>query len=138
MEGRLAAKVIRRGKKAIAILDAFPLALGHTLIISGSHVGKVQDLEGDEAADLFALATKVVAAVEKAGGAPSSLVAIHNGREAGQEIAHVHIHIIPRSPSDGAGPVHSMFRHRPESAGLDMDSVYDQIRAELQKREPGN
>ena len=33
----------------------------------------------------------------------------HNGKESGQEIPHVHVHLIPRSKNDGAGPVHSMF-----------------------------
>ena len=32
-----------------------------------------------------------------------------NGKESGQEIPHVHVHLIPRSKNDGAGPVHSMF-----------------------------
>jgi histidine triad (HIT) family protein len=44
---------------------------------------------------------------------PSSLIAIHNGKESGQEVPHVHVHIIPRNSSDGAGPVHSMFSKRP-------------------------
>ena len=39
----------------------------------------------------------------------STLVAAHNGKESGQEIPHVHVHLIPRSKNDGAGPVHSMF-----------------------------
>jgi histidine triad (HIT) family protein len=43
----------------------------------------------------------------------SSLIAIHNGKESGQEIPHVHVHIVPRKSSDGAGPIHSMFVKRP-------------------------
>ena len=35
----------------------------------------------------------------------STLVAAHNGKESGQEIPHVHVHVIPRSKNDGAGPV---------------------------------
>ncbi|WP_218583655.1 HIT domain-containing protein, partial [Candidatus Nitrosotalea sp. FS] len=39
--------------------------------------------------------------------------AVHNGKESGQEIPHVHVHLIPRDSSDGAGPVHGMFSKRP-------------------------
>ena len=39
----------------------------------------------------------------------ATLVAVHNGRAAGQEIPHVHVHLIPRSKDDSAGPIHSMF-----------------------------
>jgi histidine triad (HIT) family protein len=37
------------------------------------------------------------------------LIAIHDGRMAGQEIPQVHIHVIPRYSFDFARPVHSMF-----------------------------
>jgi histidine triad (HIT) family protein len=129
--GSIPAKVIARNDGALAILDAFPLAPGHTLVISRSHRGKVQQLEKDEAANVFGLVRVVVAAVENATGAPATTVAIHNGKEAGQEIAHVHVHIIPRSSGDGAGPVHSMFRQRPDSGTLDMDSICAKIASQL-------
>jgi len=45
--------------------------------------------------------------------APSVLIAVHNGKESGQEVPHVHVHLIPRDSSDGAGPVHNMFSKRP-------------------------
>jgi len=53
----------------------------------------------------FDLLRVVTAAVEGAAGVKASTIAIHNGLEAGQEILHVHIHIIPRISGDGAGPV---------------------------------
>lgn len=129
--GSIPAKVIASNDGAVAILDAFPLAPGHSLVISRSHSGKVQQLEKGEATGVFELVREVVAAVENATQAPATTVAIHNGKEAGQEIAHVHVHIIPRSTGDGAGPVHSMFRHRPDSGILDMDSIRDKIASQL-------
>ena len=33
----------------------------------------------------------------------ATLLAVHNGKESGQEIPHVHVHLIPRNQSDGAG-----------------------------------
>ena len=129
--GDIPAKVIARNDEAVAVLDAFPLASGHTLVLSKSHRGKVQQLEKSEATGIFEMVWRVVAAVEKSTGAPATTVAIHNGKEAGQEIAHVHVHIIPRREGDGAGPVHSMFRQRPESGSLDMDSICSKIASNL-------
>ena len=37
-----------------------------------------------------------------------------NGKQSGQEIPHVHVHLIPRSANDSAGPVHSMFTDKIE------------------------
>jgi len=48
--------------------------------------------------------------------------------DAGQEILHVHIHIIPRTLDDGAGPVHSMFKNRPKIDHVEMDSILHKIK----------
>ena len=42
--GRIPAKVLTQNDRAIALLDAFPLAEGHTLVIPMSHYAKVQDM----------------------------------------------------------------------------------------------
>jgi histidine triad (HIT) family protein len=80
---------------------------------------------------VFDMLWQVSLAVEKAAGANASTIAIHNGREAGQEIPHVHIHIIPRNTDDGAGPVHSMFKKRPISNPEEMDLIHDRIKRML-------
>jgi len=36
------------------------------------------------------------------------------GREAGQDIPHLHVHTIPRSIVDGAATVDSMFKNKPK------------------------
>ena len=81
---------------------------------------------------MFDLLRIVTAAVEKAVGVNASTIAIHNGVEAGQEILHVHIHIIPRISRDGAGPVHSMFKNRPNISSKEMDSMLVRIKGLLE------
>ena len=98
-------------KTLLLFLDAFPLVRGHTLVIPKNHYGKVQDMSESDNKDLFETVRVLSEKLESI--SPSSLIAIHNGKESGQEIPHVHVHIIPRNSSDGAGPVHSMFSKRP-------------------------
>src|SRR5215510_16281152 len=102
------ARVVMENNEAIAFLDAFPLAEGHTLVIPKSHYSKIQDMEKQDAMAVFEMAWKVAGAVETGSTAKGSIIAIHNGADAGQEIPHVHIHLVPRKTSDGAGPIHSM------------------------------
>jgi histidine triad (HIT) family protein len=132
VNGNISARIISQNDNAIAFLDAFPLSLGHTLIIPKRHYSKVQDMNREYSSAVFDLLRVVTAAVEKATGVKASTIAIHNGVEAGQDILHVHIHIIPRSSRDGAGPVHSMFKKRPDVSSEKMDSILVRIKELLE------
>ena len=92
-------KIITETDKSIAFLDAFPLSRGHTLVIPKHHYEKVQDMADMDNADLFNTVHKVISKVDKLTGA--TLLAIHNGKDSGQEIPHVHVHIIPRYANKG-------------------------------------
>ena len=55
--------------------------------------------------------------------ADDSTIAIHNGPDAGQEIPHLHLHLVPRTPSDGGGPIHAMFATRPRPTPEDLNDL---------------
>ena len=120
-------KIITETNKSIAFLDAFPLSRGHTLVIPKCHYEKVQDMTDMDNTDLFNTVHKVISKVDKLTGA--TLLAIHNGKDSGQEIPHVHVHLIPRQPSDHAGPVHSMFKDRPKLSDEELDELYAKIKS---------
>ena len=111
VSGKSGAQVITENEHALALLDAFPLVPGHALILSKKHYKKVQELNQDELLSIAMLLSKMAVAVENGAKANSTLIAIHNGKEAGQEIPHLHIHIVPRRTGDGGGPIHSCFKH---------------------------
>ena len=119
-------RVVFETKNSLAFLDAFPLAVGHTLVIPKQHHKKIQDLPSEINSDLFSTVATVVKKIDTLTGA--TLIAIHNGEESGQEIPHVHVHIIPRSKNDNAGPVHRMFNETPKIS----DSKLDELCTELQ------
>lgn len=120
-------KIITETNKSIAFLDAFPLSRGHTLVIPKCHYEKVQDMTDMDNTDLFNTVHKVISKVDKLTGA--TLLAIHNGKDSGQEIPHVHVHLIPRQLSDHAGPVHSMFKDRPKLSDEELDKLYAKIKS---------
>jgi len=120
-------KIITETNKSIAFLDAFPLSRGHTLVIPKYHYEKVQDMTDMDNTDLFNTVHKVISKVDKLTGA--TLLAIHNGKDSGQEIPHVHVHLIPRQPSDQAGPVHSMFKDRPKLSDEELEELSAKIKS---------
>jgi histidine triad (HIT) family protein len=129
--GEIPAKVIMQNEKAMALLDAFPLAAGHSLVIPKSHYAKVQEMSEQDAKALFEIVWKLVGAVETGSEVSASTIAIHNGSEAGQEVPHVHAHIVPRKRGDGAGAIHSMFKIKPKLSPQDMDSLCERIASNL-------
>ncbi len=58
----------------------------------------------------------------------ATLVAIHNGEQAGQEIPHVHVHLVPRSKDDSAGAIHNMFNSTVNLSESEMDELYDKLK----------
>lgn len=131
---KIDANIIDENEDAIAFLDAFPLTAGHTLVITKSHYAKLQDVRFDEINSLFKLAYKILPYIEEGTNVQGTLLAIHNGKEAGQEIPHVHLHIVPRKPDDGGAAIHSMFdsNHRLEKS--EIMRVFKNIKEQSEKR----
>ena len=129
--GDISAKVIMQNEKAMALLDAFPLAPGHTLVIPKSHYAKLQQMSEQDAMAVFEILWKLAGAVETGSQVNASTIAIHNGSEAGQEVPHVHVHIVPRKIDDGAGAIHSMFKVKPKLSPQEMDSLCERIASNL-------
>ena len=80
----------------------------------------------DENSDLFSLVHEIISRVDNLTGA--TLVAMHNGKEAGQEIPHVHVHLVPRTSSDGAGAIHSMFNQTSKLSDSEIDEIYQKLK----------
>ena len=114
-------------EKSLAFLDAFPLTKGHTLVIPKNHYAKIQEMSKDDNTDLFETVKVLTSKIEHVFSA--SLVAVHNGKESGQEVPHVHVHIIPRSADDGAGSVHTMFKKRPQLTNEELDHIAEKLRS---------
>ena len=126
VHGEIPTNIILETEKSISFLDTFPLARGHTLVIPKNHAEKIQDMSKDDIVDLFELVHQIISKVDKISGA--TLIAIHNGKESGQEIPHVHVHLIPRNANDSAGPVHSMFTKRPKLTEQETKDLFAELK----------
>jgi histidine triad (HIT) family protein len=129
--GELSSHGLVRTETVLAFLDRNPLARGHTLVIPTTHAALLQDLSAEVAADLGRALHRLVPAVCRAAGASAATVALHNGRAAGQEVPHVHWHVVPRTAGDGGGPIHALFRRRPLVADEEQAALAQQIRSDL-------
>ena len=126
VKGEIPAKIIQETTKSLAFMDAFPLAKGHSLVIPKHHYEKLQEIPPEENAELFETVRNVLSKVDKLTNA--TLIALHNGKDSGQEVPHVHIHLIPRSKQDSAGPVHSMFKDRPKLSDKEFIDLFEKLK----------
>ncbi len=136
VSGEVKAEIVAREPGATAFLDVSPLADGHVLVVPEAHVAFVEELSPGDADALFRLVRRLAGPVREALGASGSTIGINNGPATGQTIPHVHVHIVPRRPGDGAGSVHTIFprlaRPRP------LDEVGAAIRGKLAQAAGGS
>ena len=119
-------KILIETESCIGFLDAFPLAKGHAIVIPKKHYEKLQDLPTDTNTGVFSAVHSLISKVDSLTGA--TLVAVQNGKDSGQEIPHVHVHLIPRTKDDSAGAVHSMFSQKPKLSDSEMDELCSKLR----------
>lgn len=111
--GELPSAELYQDARVFAFLDINPLRKGHALLVPKQHTGKLEEATAEDAAALMRAAQSLTRALCRATGAADATIAINNGPAAGQEVGHLHLHIIPRQSGDGAGPIHDLFAKAP-------------------------
>lgn len=96
MQKQVSASVVYEDEDVVAFLDIRPLSVGHTLVIPKKHYVDIFDIPADVQAKVYAVAQKVAFAVKKVTGADGISVIQQNGKAAGQDIFHLHVHVVPR------------------------------------------
>jgi ATP adenylyltransferase len=93
--------VVWRGERCFGVLNAYPYASGHLLLLPRRHVGDLEDLGGDEAAELWEAARTAVRAVKAAYRPDGINLGANLGRAAGAGVpGHLHLHVLPRWAGD--------------------------------------
>lgn len=111
--GRIPSAELYQDDRVFAFLDINPLAPGHTLVVPKAHAERLESAAPADAAAVLAAAQRLLPVLAAETGAPDATVAFNNGPAAGQEVKHLHLHLVPRSPGDGAGPIHHLFKAGP-------------------------
>eukprot|EP00300_Choanocystis_sp_HF-7_P000129 c10109_g1_i1.p1 GENE.c10109_g1_i1~~c10109_g1_i1.p1 ORF type:complete len:149 (+),score=24.10 c10109_g1_i1:46-492(+) len=109
LDGQIPCYKIFETDACVAILDAFPCAAGHSLLVTKGAYATVADMPPAVAADYFSQLPRLMNAVAAATGAHGCNVFHNAGRASGQVVFHAHVHVVPRFEGDG-------IFHAPQSA----------------------
>ena len=101
--GEIPAAIVFENDQVIAFLDIGPLAEGHLLVIPRTHHEGLTDLPAPTAAAIAAEIPRLSRALLAVTEAEGFNLLVNQGRVAGQEVPHVHFHLIPRRRQDGLG-----------------------------------
>ncbi|UCD28039.1 MAG: HIT family protein [Planctomycetota bacterium] len=101
--GEIPALKVFEDDSTLAFVDIGPLAEGHLLVIPKEHYEVLQEMSPEAVAAVTRHLPRLGRAVMDAVSAEGYNVLQNNGRVSGQEVPHVHFHIIPRIASDGLG-----------------------------------
>ncbi len=108
----------------IAFLDIMPCAPGHTLVLPKREVERFEDLPEEDAASLIRFLQRISIAISRCFNRTDYNVILNNGRNAGQEVMHMHFHIIPRTERTSR-----LFSNRKSSNSQELKEIGDRIRA---------
>ena len=89
---------------ALAFLDGFPVAQGHTLVIPKRHAASVFELPEEEQEAVWKLVAQVRASLVAVLKPDGFTVGVNDGTASGQTVMHSHVHVIPRMTGDVADP----------------------------------
>ena len=99
--GAIPSAKVHEDKICFVILDINPVSKGHLLIITNEVYPTLADAPDEVLSHLLVIAKKADAKLREVLGCTATNVVINNGVASGQEIPHLHLHIIPRYDDDG-------------------------------------
>ncbi len=130
--GRAPASKVYEDDDVLAFLDIRPMTPGHLLVVPKVPARDLASLDPVLGGKLFQVGQRLAAALRASEVACDGVnFFLADGVTAGQEIFHVHLHVIPRTPGDGFG-----LRGRPTSPHrADLDYLAGSIRGALARSE---
>jgi len=125
LAGKLPSSIIFKDDLCWAFMDIQPVNPGHVLVVPTYHAPFLAELDEESGARMFGMAQHVAKALRHSGLRCEGVnLFLADGEVAGQEVFHVHLHVIPRYAGDGFGfRFGPGYGHRPARAELDAVAV---------------
>lgn len=103
-------QVFYRTRYSFAFVNHRPVLEGHVLVSPLRVCTKFKDLSKAEVSDLMLLVQRVEKTLEHLYSTESTTITIQDGVDAGQSVFHVHVHLLPRKPTDFGGNIDKIYR----------------------------
>lgn len=131
VRGKIKAVKVYEDEHVIAMMDIKPITTGHMLVVPRKHAEMLTDLEDNIAGEMFIIAKKIGMALKSSKLRCKGVnYLLADGAEAGQDVFHTHLHIIPRYRSDGFY-LHMPTHYDKETSVKELEDAATKIKAKL-------
>ncbi len=89
---------------AVAVPDAYPISLGHSLVVPRRHEAEFFELSHQERDELWRVVDELRSILVERHCPDGFNVGFNEGEAAGQTVAHAHVHLVPRYAGDVPDP----------------------------------
>lgn len=96
LRGEIPCHRVYEDGEVLAFMDIMPLVDGHVLVVPKAEARNAFDCDPAVYGALFGAAQRIAQAVCTAFDAPGLTVQQHNEAAGGQEVFHIHVHVLPR------------------------------------------
>jgi histidine triad (HIT) family protein len=100
--------IIYEDEAVMVFLDIRPLNMGHTIVIPKAHYIDIFDIPQTLLSQVYKIAKQVSFPIKKATAADGISIIQQNGKAAGQDIFHIHVHVVPRFEGQKLPPFHEL------------------------------
>jgi histidine triad (HIT) family protein len=130
VSGHAEASIVHEDEQLVAIMDLHPVNPGHVLVIPRSHVPLLSNLDESIGAHVFTTAMWLQRAIRDSDVRCEGInMLVADGKAAGQDVFHFHLHVVPRFKGDGFR-IEADWR---EADRVDLDRVAADIRESYEK-----
>jgi diadenosine tetraphosphate (Ap4A) HIT family hydrolase len=120
--------IVHEDADLLALVDIRPVTTGHLLVVPRKHRVGLGDLDETTGAGMWRLAQRLAGALRRSSLRCEGVnLFLADGEAAGQEVFHVHLHVIPRFVGDGFR-IAAEWRWPPRA---ELDAVAGDVRAAL-------
>jgi histidine triad (HIT) family protein len=95
VDGKVPSFKVYEDERFLAILDINPLSKGHTIVFPKDHYEDILDIPSQLYGYMNEIVKTVAVQIDEVYSPEGILVNQNNGKKAGQEIKHIHIHVKP-------------------------------------------
>ncbi len=130
IKGELPSSKVYEDDVVLAFLDVNPINKGHVLVIPKEHQQFIADLDEKTLGKMMIIANKINKAIRSSEIKTEAVnLLLSDGEVAGQEISHVHLHIIPRFRGDNFS---FSFPNNESPTREDLDEISEEIKGHLE------